>query len=97
MARIAVSDEVWAHFRAAAGQEPLSSVLAELVEREVQRYRQRRVREGSADDHEVLAALAEARELHGDLSEIVGRLERRLDQHAPSTAHNPQSTNKLQF
>ena len=96
MARIAVSDEVWADFREAAGQEPLSSVLAELVEREVHRYRQRRVRDGTADDQEVLAALTEARELHTDLSDIVDRLERRLDLQAISTARNHRLTNKLQ-
>jgi predicted CopG family antitoxin len=88
MARVAVSDEVWSDFRAAADQRSLSSVLAELVEREVQRYRQRRVRDGTADDRELLAALVEARELQRDLTEIVGRLERRLDRHATSTSRH---------
>lgn len=92
MARIAVSDEVWADFRAAAGQRPISSVLAEMVEREVHRHRQRRVRDGAADDHEVLAALAEARELRDDLAEIVARLDRRLDRRATSTSRHCDSS-----
>jgi hypothetical protein len=88
MARIAVSDKVWADFRTVAGQRPLSLVLAELVEREVDLYRQRRVRDGTADDHELLVALVEARELQRDLAEIASRLERRLDRRATSTSRH---------
>jgi hypothetical protein len=46
MARVRVSDDVWADFRAAAGSRPLASLLAELVEAEVRRYRRERVAAG---------------------------------------------------
>ena len=84
MARVRVTDDVWADFRAAAGQQPLSYVLADLVEREERRYRQRRVEDGRAGDEEVLAALHDARQLRDELTTIVARLERRLDR-----AHGP--------
>jgi hypothetical protein len=79
MARVRVSDDVWADFRAAAGELPLSYVLAKLVEGEVRRYRRQRVASGGVTDRELLAALAQARELHAELAAVVARLERRLD------------------
>ena len=50
MARVHVSDEVWAEFRRAAGNTPMSHVLGRLVEREVERDRGRQIRQGSVDD-----------------------------------------------
>jgi hypothetical protein len=79
MARVRVSDDVWADFRAAAGSRPLSYVLADLVEGEVRRYRRERIESGGVFDRELLAALAQARELHADVAAVVARLERRLD------------------
>ena len=77
-ARVSVSDETWREFRDVVGDESIASYLGRLVEREVGRARARRVREGAVDEMELLDALARARELHGDVSAIVARLERRL-------------------
>lgn len=75
MARVAVADEVWADFRAAAGYRPVSEVLGELVEREVARYRSRRLRDGQLAPREVVEALERAREQQADLAAILERLE----------------------
>src|SRR3954454_2259231 len=79
MARVRVDDDVWREFKASAGERPVAVVLGELVAREVERDRARRIREGFADDAELLAALERAQELHGDLAVLIARLERRLD------------------
>jgi hypothetical protein len=79
MARVHVSDAIWAEFRTVAFPRPLNVVLGELVGREVQLHRSRRLREGQLDDQELVEALHRARELHGDLAAVVARLERRLD------------------
>lgn len=75
MARVAVADDVWADFRAAAGHRPLSEILGELVEREVKAYRSRRLQEGSLDGRELVEALARARVQQEELAAIVERLE----------------------
>ena len=75
MARVRVPDDVWADFRALAGYRPVSEVLGELVSREVQRYRSRRLRQGQIDDREVIEALGRAREQQAELALIVERLE----------------------
>jgi ribosomal protein S4 len=49
---------------------------------DVDRYRARRVRDGAADEQELMEALERAHELHGRLAELVKRLERRLDARA---------------
>lgn len=77
MARVHVTDEVWAEFRRAAGNTPMSQLLGRLVEREVERDRARRIREGTVDDQILLDALERARELHEDVAALVARLERR--------------------
>jgi alkylhydroperoxidase family enzyme len=79
MARVRVSDEVWADFCAAAGHRSISLRLSELVEQDVREYRRRQVAAGTVDDRELLATLERARVLHADLTAVVGRLERRLD------------------
>jgi hypothetical protein len=78
MARVHVTDEVWAEFRAAAGRSPLNLVLGRLVEREVARTRSRRLKDGEMDDRELLDALGRAQQLHGDIEAIVARLETTL-------------------
>ena len=78
MARVHVSDAVWSEFRADA-TTPLNLRLGELVTREVDRSRSRRLREGRLDDAELIEALERARELHADLAALVARLERRLE------------------
>src|SRR5688572_23126172 len=74
MARVQVADEVWADFRAAAGNRPLSEVLGELVTREVDRYRSRRIREGQLDARQLADALEDAARQQADLAAIVERL-----------------------
>jgi hypothetical protein len=78
-ARVKVSDDVWADFREATRNSSVALALGELVGREVDRYRARRVRDGSADEQELLEALERAEELHAELAELVGRLERRIE------------------
>lgn len=76
MARVRVPADTWAEFRALAGRRPVAAVLGELVTREVERERSRRVREGHVDERELLDALDRAREQQADLAAIVDRLER---------------------
>jgi hypothetical protein len=78
-ARVKVTDDVWTDFREATRSSSVAIALGELVTREVDRYRARRIREGSADDRELLEALERAREMHAHLADLVKRLERRLD------------------
>ena len=89
MARVHVSDDVWAEFRRAAGNTPMSQVLGRLVEREVERARARRIRHGTVDDQLVLDALERARELHEDVAAIIERLERRTAPLVPTSGDEP--------
>jgi hypothetical protein len=81
-ARVKVSDDVWTDFREATRNSSVAIALGGLVTREVDRYRARRVREGSVDEQELMEALERAHELHAHLAELVKRLERRLDARA---------------
>jgi hypothetical protein len=83
MARVVVTDDAWTDFRALAGNQSIATVLGELVEREVDRYRTRRLKADQLDDRELVDALEPALELQDDLTTIVARLERRLDRAAP--------------
>jgi hypothetical protein len=76
MAMVQVTDDVWADFRVAAGNRPISEVLGELVSREVDRYRSKRLRQGQLEPSELVDALEDARRQQGDLELIVSRLER---------------------
>src|SRR4051794_33067175 len=80
-ARVKVTDDVWDDFRLLTRTEGVGEALGRLVTREVERWRTRRVRDGSADDQAVLDALERAHELQAHLAAIVARLERR---HQPS-------------
>ena len=72
MARVQVSDEVWAAFRAGLGTTPVNVALGELVRREVARNARR-----SADDAAgIRIALADAREIADELRSLIARLER---------------------
>jgi hypothetical protein len=84
MARVRVTDEVWAEFRAAAGLQPINLLLGELVERHLQRVRSEQLRHGKLEDADLIEALDRAHELHRDLGAIVTRLEQRLDHQAGS-------------
>ncbi len=71
IARVQVSDEVWAAFRARLGTTPVNAALGELVRREVGRKARR-----SADDASgIRIALADAREVADELQEMIARLE----------------------
>lgn len=76
-ARVKVTDDVWQDFRRLAYSEGVGEALGRLVAREVDRWRVARIREGSAEDKEVLDALERARELQAELAAIVRYLERR--------------------
>ena len=75
MARVHVDEETWREFRAVAGCRPISALLGELVEREVRRARSARLRDGRLTEHELVDALAQARDQAEDLRAIVARLE----------------------
>lgn len=85
MARVHVSDQVWAEFRASADRRPISLVLGDLVQREVDRHRSQQLRQGSLDDVELVEALERARELREDLDATVARIEWRLDRFSPKS------------
>jgi hypothetical protein len=72
MARVQVSDEVWAAYRAGLGATPVSVSLGELVSREVGRKSRRGASEGAG----VRLALDDARELADELAALIARLER---------------------
>jgi hypothetical protein len=72
IARVQVSDEVWAAFRGGLGTTPVNVALGELVRREVGRKTRR-----SADDARgIRVALADARDVADELSSLIARLER---------------------
>jgi hypothetical protein len=72
IARVQVSDEVWAAFRSGLGPTPVNVALGELVRRDVARTARR-----SADDAGgIRIALADAREVAKELASLIARLER---------------------
>ena len=71
MARVQVSDEIWAAYRASLGTTPVSVGLGRLVEREVARHRRRTAPE--ADD--VREAVEEARGVADELVTLIARLD----------------------
>jgi hypothetical protein len=72
MARVQVSDEVWAAFRAGLGTTPVNVALGELVRREVSR----KARRSANDADGIQFALADAREVADELTSLIARLER---------------------
>ena len=72
MARVQVSDEVWAAYRASLGTMPLSVALGELVRREVGRN----ARRSASDTDGARLALEDARRLSDELASLIARLER---------------------
>lgn len=75
MARVAVSEEVWAEFRSAIGARSIAEALGDLAEREVARSRSRRLRESELQPRELLEALDRAHQQQDDLDALVARLE----------------------
>jgi hypothetical protein len=72
MARVQVSDEVWAAYRASLGPTPVSVALGELVRREVGRA----ARRSASDPEGARLALENARQLVDELAALITRLER---------------------
>ena len=72
MARVQVSDEIWAAYRAGLGATPVSVALGELVRREVARS----ARRTASDLEGVRIALEDARLLSDELAALIARLER---------------------
>ena len=85
-ARVKVADDVWRDFRLLTQTEGVGEALGRLVTREVERWRTKRIRDGSADDEVVLGALERARELQADLAAITARLERLAQPRHPSSS-----------
>ena len=71
MARVQVSDETWAAYRAALGTTPVSVALGRLVEREVAARRRR----AASDADGVRHAVEDARVVVDELSALITRLE----------------------
>jgi hypothetical protein len=97
MARVQVSDEVWAAYRANLGTVPVSFALGELVRREVGRA----ARRSASDASGARLALDDARRLVDELASLIIRLERaarlgavpsaereRVSETAPHWAHD---------
>ena len=72
MARVQVSDEVWATYRASLGATPVSVALGKLVRREVGRA----ARRSASDADGASLALEDARQLSDELASLIARLER---------------------
>jgi hypothetical protein len=92
MARVQVSDEVWATYRASLGTIPVSVALGELVRREVGRV----ARRAATDPDGARIALEDARQLLEELASLISRLEKattsggvRSGQHEPVSAREP--------
>jgi hypothetical protein len=71
IARVQVSDEVWAAFRAGLGTTPVNVALGELVRREVGR----KARRSANDAGGIQVALADAREVADELTSLIARFE----------------------
>jgi|tagenome__1003787_1003787.scaffolds.fasta_scaffold20947185_3 hypothetical protein len=85
-ARVKVTDNVWQDFRLLTQSEGVGEALGRLVTREVERWRIKRIRDGSTDDEVVLGALERARELQAELATITAWLERLAQpRHPPSS------------
>ena len=71
MARVQISDETWAAYRALLGPVPVSRAIGRLIEREVASHRRRT----ALDADSVTAAVQEARVVTGELETLISRLE----------------------
>jgi hypothetical protein len=72
IARVQVSDDVWAAFRAGLGTTPVNVALGAMVRREVGR----KARRSANDADGIRVALADAREVADELTSLIARLER---------------------
>jgi hypothetical protein len=71
MARVQVSDETWAAYRASLGTIPVSRALGRLIEREVAAHRRRT----ALDADGVRDAVRDARFVARELERLITRLE----------------------
>jgi hypothetical protein len=71
MARVHVSDETWATYRAVLGPTPVSVALGRLIEREVAAHRRRT----ALDEDGVRDAVQDARRVAEELQGLIDRLE----------------------
>jgi hypothetical protein len=71
MARVEVSDETWAAYRALLGSVPVSRAIGRLIEREVASHRRRT----ALDADGVREAVHEARVVARELETLIARLE----------------------
>ena len=71
MARVQVTDETWAAYRASLGATPVSVALGKLVDREVATHRRRT----AENAEEVRDAVRSARIVADELSSLIARLE----------------------
>jgi hypothetical protein len=85
MARVQVSDETWAAYRASLGTTPVSVALGKLVEREVARHRRRT----AADDDGIRDAEDDGRAVAHELSSLIARLEPRAAPRSPRPGFEP--------
>jgi len=91
MARVQVSDEVWAANRASLGATPVSVALGKLVRREVRRA----ARCSASDADGARLALEDARQLSDELASLIARLERATGlTPVPSIERRPLSDNE---
>ena len=72
MARVQVSDEVWATYRASLGATPVSVALGKLVRREVGRA----ARRSASDADGARLPLEDAPQLSDELASLLARRER---------------------
>ena len=77
IARVRTTEATWLEFRRSLGITPVSHGLGQLVEAEVSRQRQRRVRHGAATDRELLDAIDDVSELHEQVNQLMRRLDER--------------------
>jgi len=85
MARVQVSDDVWAKFRTGLGVTPVNVALGELVEREVGRQHRR----AASDVEGARLALEDARSVTQELETLTARLEGIVDGRPRSTPARP--------
>jgi hypothetical protein len=71
MARVRVSDDTWATYRALLGSVPVSRAIGRLIEREVAAHRRRT----ALDADGVCDAVRDARIVAGELERLIARLE----------------------
>lgn len=76
-ARVQVDDDVWSDFRTSLRGRSIADELGRLITREVRHWRVRQAAD-DATTADLVAAVAEAKRLHEELTHLVVVLDRRL-------------------